>query len=74
MFLKTFINKQILSVLTGAYYNIIRVPPNKETPDETLEGAMVLCSIPAGEKTKPSYYHSFGKQKFSKHSRFHLST
>ncbi|XP_060902015.1 carotenoid-cleaving dioxygenase, mitochondrial-like [Labrus mixtus] len=43
----------------GASYNIIRVPPTKDTDDETLEGATVLCSIPSLEKTKPSYYHSF---------------
>lgn len=51
-------------VLTGAYYNIIVVPPTKETAEETLEGATVLCSIPSGDKTKPSYYHSFGEQTF----------
>ncbi|XP_038548670.1 beta,beta-carotene 9',10'-oxygenase-like [Micropterus salmoides] len=44
---------------TGAYYNIIRVPPTKKTAGETLEGATVLCSIPSVDKTKPSYYHSF---------------
>uniref|UniRef100_A0A665VU92 Beta-carotene oxygenase 2 n=1 Tax=Echeneis naucrates TaxID=173247 RepID=A0A665VU92_ECHNA len=44
-----------------AYYNIIRVPPTKSTEDETLEGATVLCSIPSADKTKPSYYHSFGE-------------
>ncbi|CAJ1065991.1 beta%2Cbeta-carotene 9',10'-oxygenase-like [Xyrichtys novacula] len=43
----------------GAYYNIICVPPTKVTPDDTLEGATVLCSIPSEDKTKPSYYHSF---------------
>ncbi|XP_023130442.3 carotenoid-cleaving dioxygenase, mitochondrial [Amphiprion ocellaris] len=43
----------------GAFYNIIRVPPTKETEGETLEGATVLCSIPSVDKTKPSYYHSF---------------
>ncbi|KAM7413682.1 hypothetical protein PAMA_020862 [Pampus argenteus] len=43
----------------GAYYNIIRVPPNKESPEETLERATVLCSIPSVDRTKPSYYHSF---------------
>lgn len=67
MCLMTFINKQIISVLTGAYYNIIRVPPTKDVAEETLEGTKVLCSIPSVDKTKPSYYHSFGKQKFSKH-------
>uniref|UniRef100_A0A3Q0RBV4 Beta-carotene oxygenase 2b n=1 Tax=Amphilophus citrinellus TaxID=61819 RepID=A0A3Q0RBV4_AMPCI len=43
----------------GSYYNIIQVPPNKATEEETLEGATVLCSIPSMDKTKPSYYHSF---------------
>ncbi|XP_075892014.1 beta-carotene oxygenase 2b [Nelusetta ayraudi] len=43
----------------GAYYNIIVVPPTKETADDTLEGSKVLCSIPSGDKSKPSYYHSF---------------
>lgn len=49
------------SVLTGAYYNIIRVPGGKPVEGETLEGASVLCSIRSSEKTKPSYYHSFGE-------------
>lgn len=43
----------------GAYYNIIRVPPTKNTAEDTLEGATILCSIPSVDKTKPSYYHSF---------------
>lgn len=47
---------------TGAYYNIIRVPPTKEREEETLEGTTVLCTIPAADKTKPSYYHSFGSR------------
>lgn len=51
----------IVSALTGASYNIIRVPPTKKEADETLEGATVLCSIPSVDKSKPSYYHSFGK-------------
>lgn len=59
----TFSKKFIVSVLTGATYNIIRVPPTKKTAEETLEGATVLCSIPSVDKSKPSYYHSFGKQK-----------
>ncbi|XP_008306930.1 beta-carotene oxygenase 2b [Cynoglossus semilaevis] len=46
--------------LKGSHYNIIVVPPNKTSDeDETLEGAKVLCSIPAVDKRKPSYYHSF---------------
>ncbi|KAM9318618.1 carotenoid-cleaving dioxygenase, mitochondrial-like [Pholidichthys leucotaenia] len=43
----------------GSHYNIIRVPPTKQTKEETLEGATVLCTIPSADKTKPSYYHSF---------------
>ncbi|KAK2816372.1 hypothetical protein Q7C36_022643 [Tachysurus vachellii] len=43
----------------GALYNIIRVPPKNEDPDETLHGATVLCSISPAEKNNPSYYHSF---------------
>ncbi|XP_062844401.1 carotenoid-cleaving dioxygenase, mitochondrial [Trichomycterus rosablanca] len=43
----------------GALYNIITVPPEKESPDDTLQGAKVLCSITPGDKTRPSYYHSF---------------
>ncbi|XP_051965520.1 carotenoid-cleaving dioxygenase, mitochondrial-like isoform X1 [Xyrauchen texanus] len=43
----------------GAFYNIIRVPPKKEYPEDTLEGATVVCSIPSEDKSKPSYYHSF---------------
>lgn len=50
---------------SGFFYNIIRVPPpdvqsaTKECAD--LTGAEVICSIPADEPRKPSYYHSFGK-------------
>lgn len=50
---------------SGFFYNIIRVPPpaiqsaKKESAD--LTGAEVICSIPADEPRKPSYYHSFGK-------------
>ncbi|CAL8336091.1 unnamed protein product [Boreogadus saida] len=47
----------------GAFYNIIRVPPTKSSPEETLEGATVVCSIPSTDKTKPSYYHSFAMSK-----------
>uniref|UniRef100_A0A8C6SN33 Beta-carotene oxygenase 2 n=1 Tax=Neogobius melanostomus TaxID=47308 RepID=A0A8C6SN33_9GOBI len=46
-----------------AHYNIIRVPPTKTNEDETLEGATVLCSIPSKDKSRPSYYHSFGESK-----------
>lgn len=60
--LRTFGQNCTLLVLTGAYYNIIVVPPTKETADDTLEGSKVLCSIPSGDKSKPSYYHSFGEQ------------
>lgn len=51
-------------MLTGAYYNIIVVPPTKETANDTLEGSKVLCSIPSADKSKPSYYHSFGEQMY----------
>uniref|UniRef100_A0AAR2L297 Beta-carotene oxygenase 2b n=1 Tax=Pygocentrus nattereri TaxID=42514 RepID=A0AAR2L297_PYGNA len=43
----------------GASYNIIKVPPEKINPEDTLEGATVICTIPCEDKTKPSYYHSF---------------
>ena len=48
-------------VILGALYNIIKVPPMKNNPEETLEGAKVLCSIVPADKARPSYYHSFGK-------------
>uniref|UniRef100_A0A8C1H1T5 Carotenoid-cleaving dioxygenase, mitochondrial n=1 Tax=Cyprinus carpio TaxID=7962 RepID=A0A8C1H1T5_CYPCA len=44
----------------GAFYNIIRVPPERDGPEDTLEGAKILCSIAPRDKSKPSYYHSFG--------------
>ncbi|KAL6104985.1 bco2 [Pungitius sinensis] len=47
----------------GASYNIIKVPPTKQTAEDTLEGVSVMCSIPSSEKSKPSYYHSFGMSK-----------
>ncbi|XP_069038565.1 carotenoid-cleaving dioxygenase, mitochondrial isoform X2 [Lepisosteus oculatus] len=43
----------------GSFYNIIQVPALKGGQDEALEGARVLCSIPAADKARPSYYHSF---------------
>uniref|UniRef100_A0A8C6UVZ9 Beta-carotene 15, 15-dioxygenase 2, like n=1 Tax=Neogobius melanostomus TaxID=47308 RepID=A0A8C6UVZ9_9GOBI len=47
----------------GFFYNIVRVPPPDETAAKTdcadLSGAEVICSIPAAEPRKPSYYHSF---------------
>ncbi|XP_052432870.1 beta-carotene oxygenase 2b [Carassius gibelio] len=43
----------------GAFYNIIMVPSKKVNPNDTLEGATVVCSIPSEDKTRPSYYHSF---------------
>ncbi|KAJ8397211.1 hypothetical protein AAFF_G00440450 [Aldrovandia affinis] len=43
----------------GAFYNIICVPPEKASTEDTLQGAKVICSIPPVEKGKPSYYHSF---------------
>lgn len=47
----------------GSCYNIIRVPPKKKEPGETIHGAQVVCSIASSEKMKPSYYHSFGMTK-----------
>ncbi|XP_044138230.1 beta,beta-carotene 9',10'-oxygenase isoform X2 [Bufo gargarizans] len=44
----------------GTRYNIIRVPPQKSSAGETLEGAQVVCSIEPAEKIKFAYYHSFG--------------
>ncbi|XP_069597554.1 carotenoid-cleaving dioxygenase, mitochondrial isoform X2 [Ranitomeya imitator] len=44
----------------GTLYNIIRVPPQKSSAAETLEGAQIVCSIKPEEKMKPAYYHSFG--------------
>ncbi|NXA74569.1 BCDO2 oxygenase, partial [Thryothorus ludovicianus] len=44
----------------GSSYNIIKVPPQESGHGDTLEGATVLCSIPPMDRTKPSYYHSFG--------------
>uniref|UniRef100_A0A8C9W6A2 Carotenoid-cleaving dioxygenase, mitochondrial n=1 Tax=Scleropages formosus TaxID=113540 RepID=A0A8C9W6A2_SCLFO len=43
----------------GAFYNIICVPPERVEPEETLEGARIVCSIAPVNKSKPSYYHSF---------------
>uniref|UniRef100_A0A6Q2YIN7 Beta-carotene 15, 15-dioxygenase 2, like n=1 Tax=Esox lucius TaxID=8010 RepID=A0A6Q2YIN7_ESOLU len=46
----------------GFFYNIIRVPPpdKGEREDKAdLSGAQVLCSIPASDSRKPSYFHSF---------------
>uniref|UniRef100_A0A3Q3VYW4 Uncharacterized protein n=1 Tax=Mola mola TaxID=94237 RepID=A0A3Q3VYW4_MOLML len=47
----------------GFFYNIIRVPPPEAQAaakdSENLSGAEVICSIPASEPRKPSYYHSF---------------
>nr|XP_045001377.1 beta,beta-carotene 9',10'-oxygenase isoform X4 [Jaculus jaculus] len=47
----------------GSCYNVIRVPPEKEGPGETIHGAQVICSIVSTEKMRPSYYHSFGMTK-----------
>uniref|UniRef100_A0A8D0H342 Carotenoid-cleaving dioxygenase, mitochondrial n=1 Tax=Sphenodon punctatus TaxID=8508 RepID=A0A8D0H342_SPHPU len=44
----------------GSNYNIIRVPPQKSSNGDTLQGAKILCTIAPSEKMKPSYYHSFG--------------
>ncbi|KAM4827968.1 carotenoid-cleaving dioxygenase, mitochondrial-like isoform 1-T1 [Thomomys bottae] len=44
----------------GSCYNVIRVPPERKDPKETIHGAQVICSITPTEAMKPSYYHSFG--------------
>uniref|UniRef100_A0A8C5UV22 Carotenoid-cleaving dioxygenase, mitochondrial n=1 Tax=Microcebus murinus TaxID=30608 RepID=A0A8C5UV22_MICMU len=44
----------------GSCYNVIRVPPEKVDPGETIDGAQVICSITSAERMKPSYFHSFG--------------
>lgn len=51
--------------MTGALYNIIRVPPEKSAATDTLHGAKVLCSIVPKHKSQPSYYHSFGTSRSS---------
>ncbi|KAL7836289.1 hypothetical protein AOLI_G00275730 [Acnodon oligacanthus] len=44
----------------GYFYNIIRVPRGEGGTDGAdLNGAEILCSIPAASSRKPSYYHSF---------------
>lgn len=55
---------------SGVFYNIICVPPERETAEDTLQGAKVLCSIPAADSGRPSYYHSFGKT-HSPHLHYH---
>ncbi|XP_005729419.1 beta-carotene 15, 15-dioxygenase 2, like [Pundamilia nyererei] len=48
---------------SGFFYNIIRVPPPEEKAamedSADLSGANVICSIPAADPRKPSYFHSF---------------
>ncbi|XP_061586213.1 beta-carotene 15, 15-dioxygenase 2, like [Cololabis saira] len=48
---------------SGFFYTIIRIPPPEERTEKEdsadLSGAEVICSIPAPESRKPSYYHSF---------------
>lgn len=50
----------------GFFYNIIRVPPPEEKAamedSADLSGANVICSIPAADPRKPSYFHSFGEK------------
>ncbi|XP_005808562.2 beta,beta-carotene 9',10'-oxygenase-like isoform X2 [Xiphophorus maculatus] len=47
----------------GFFYTIIRIPPAEKAAAKEdsadLSGAEVICSIPAAESRKPSYYHSF---------------
>ncbi|KAM8927667.1 carotenoid-cleaving dioxygenase, mitochondrial-like [Pelodytes ibericus] len=45
----------------GMFYNIIKIPAQAvEDEEDSLYGAVVLCSIPPKDKLNPSYYHSFG--------------
>ncbi|XP_053545806.1 carotenoid-cleaving dioxygenase, mitochondrial-like isoform X3 [Bombina bombina] len=44
----------------GTMYNIIRIPPQRSAKEDAIQGAEVVCAIPADERLKPSYYHSFG--------------
>ncbi|XP_028851224.1 beta-carotene 15, 15-dioxygenase 2, like isoform X2 [Denticeps clupeoides] len=46
---------------SGFFYNIVRVPPahGSKGDEADLSGAEVICSIPASDARKPSYYHSF---------------
>uniref|UniRef100_A0A8C6P8W6 Beta-carotene 15, 15-dioxygenase 2, like n=1 Tax=Nothobranchius furzeri TaxID=105023 RepID=A0A8C6P8W6_NOTFU len=46
---------------SGYFYNIIRVPPPTTATEDSadLTGAEVICSIPAAQSRKPSYFHSF---------------
>uniref|UniRef100_A0A8C5CYK9 Beta-carotene 15, 15-dioxygenase 2, like n=2 Tax=Gadus morhua TaxID=8049 RepID=A0A8C5CYK9_GADMO len=50
---------------SGFFYNIVRVPPQETEGDGAKEdvadlyGAKVICSIPASEPRRPSYFHSF---------------
>lgn len=59
--------------LLGFFYNIIRVPPPKDNAAKQdsadLTGAQVICSIPAAEPRKPSYYHSFGEMYTQQHNK-----
>ncbi|KAL7839286.1 hypothetical protein SRHO_G00259440 [Serrasalmus rhombeus] len=44
----------------GYFYNVIHVPRGEGGTDGAdLNGAEILCSIPAASSRKPSYYHSF---------------
>lgn len=54
-------NTSPILFLKGFFYHVLRVPPGDEKNDVAdLSGAEILCSIPASDPMKPSYYHSFG--------------
>ncbi len=53
------------SIIPGALYNIIKVPPQKKDATDTLQEAKILSSIVPEDKGHPSYYHSFGKSALS---------
>ncbi|XP_061407032.1 carotenoid-cleaving dioxygenase, mitochondrial-like [Lethenteron reissneri] len=43
----------------GTHYAIIRVPVQKDSDSDTLEGATIVARFPAADSRFPSYYHSF---------------
>lgn len=62
-FFRSLVHSFIAVPFAGFFYNIVRVPLPKEMAERDeadLSGAEVLCSIPASDSRRPSYYHSFG--------------
>lgn len=41
-------------------YNFLRFPPSSKEQDDSFKRASIVCHIPSGRPTHPSYYHSFG--------------